>query len=93
MMTAGMMKEPGQGTPPHRRTGPVFGYVLEGEDEWGLDAQPVKKLKAGDTFCEPTGSLRRVSRNPSARGTTRAPAVVLHPRAAKQITIPDSPKK
>jgi quercetin dioxygenase-like cupin family protein len=83
---------PGQGSPPHRHAGPVFGYVLEGEYAWGLDDQPVKKLKVGETFYEPTGSLHRVSRNPSARGKTRVLAVVLHPRDARQITIPE-PKK
>jgi quercetin dioxygenase-like cupin family protein len=90
--TVEVTMEPGKGSPPHRHAGPVFGYVLEGEYEWGLDDQPVKKLKAGDTFYEPTGSLHRVSRNPSARGKTRVLAVVLHPRDAKQITIPE-PKK
>jgi quercetin dioxygenase-like cupin family protein len=91
--TVEVTMEPGQGSPPHRHAGPVFGYVLEGEYEWGLDDQPVKKLKVGDTFYEPTGSLHRVSRNPSAKGKTRVLAVVLHSRDAKQITIPEPPKK
>ena len=34
----------------------------------------------------------RVSKNPAAKGNTRILAVVLHPRDAKQITIPE-PKK
>ena len=84
---------PGQGSPPHRHAGPVFGYVLEGEYEWGLDDRPVRRLAAGDTFYEPTGSLHRVSRNPGATGKTRVLAVVLHPRDAKQITVPEPPKK
>src|SRR5204863_242163 len=57
--------EPGQSSPPHRHPGPVFGYILEGDYEWGLNDQPIKTLKVGDTFYEPTGSLHRVSRNPS----------------------------
>jgi quercetin dioxygenase-like cupin family protein len=85
--------EPGQGSPPHRHPGPVFGYVLEGDYEWAIDDQPVKTLRAGDTFYEPTGSLHRVSRNPSARGRTRVLAVVLHPRDAKQLTIPEPARK
>ena len=48
---------PGQKDPPHHHTGPVFGYVLEGEYEHALDDQPVKKYKAGDTFYEPSGSV------------------------------------
>src|SRR3954466_2395434 len=74
---------------PHRHPGPVIGYVLEGEYEWAIDDQPAKTLKAGDTFYEPTGCLHRVSRNPAAKGNTRVLAVVLHPRDARQITIPE----
>ena len=84
--------EPGQKDSPHHHTGPVFGYVLEGEYEHALDDEPVKKYKAGDTFYEATGCLHRVSKNPAAKGNTRVLAVVLHPRDARQITIPE-PKK
>jgi quercetin dioxygenase-like cupin family protein len=84
--------EPGQAGKPHRHTGPVFGYVMEGEYEWAIDDQPAKTLKAGGTFYEPTGCLHRVSKNPAAKGNTRVLAVILHPRDARQITIPE-PKK
>src|SRR5215471_13733787 len=83
---------PGQAGEPHRHPGPVFAYVLEGEYEVGLDDQPTKVLKAGETFYEATGCLHRVSKNPAAKGNTRVLAVVLHPRDARQITIPE-PKK
>ena len=84
--------EPGQAGKPHRHPGPVIGYVLEGEYEWAIDDQPAKTLKVGDTFYEPTGCLRRVSKNRAAKGNTRGVAVVVHPRDARQITIPE-PKK
>ena len=84
--------EPGQAGKPHRHAGPVIGYVLEGEYEWAIDDQPANTFKAGDTFYEPTGCLHRVSKNPAAKGNTRVLAVVLHPRDARQITIPE-PKK
>ena len=84
--------ESGQAGKPHGHAGPVIGYVLEGEYEWAIDDQPAKTLKAGDTFYEPTGCLHRVSKNLAAKGTTRVLAVVLHPRDARQITIPE-PKK
>jgi quercetin dioxygenase-like cupin family protein len=84
---------PGQEDAPHRHAGPVFGYVLEGEFEWALDDQPAKVLKAGETFYEPTGSLHRVARNPAAKGKTRVVAVILHPRDAGQVTIPEPKKK
>jgi quercetin dioxygenase-like cupin family protein len=84
--------EAGQAGKPHRHAGPVFGYVLEGEYEWAIDDQPSKVFKAGETFYEPTGCLHRVTKNPSAKGKTRVLAVILHPRDAKQVTIPE-PKK
>ena len=83
---------PGEVEAPHRHPGPAFGYVLEGEYEWAIDDQPAKTLKAGDPFYEPTGCLHRVSKNPAAKGNTRVLAVVLHPRDARQITIPESKK-
>ena len=59
-----MTIEPGKGSAAHRHPGPVFAYILEGEYEWGIKDQPVKRLKAGDTFYEPAMCLHRVSRNP-----------------------------
>jgi hypothetical protein len=39
--------EPGQKDSPHHHTGPVFGYVLEGEYEHALDDEPVKNTRPG----------------------------------------------
>jgi quercetin dioxygenase-like cupin family protein len=83
---------PGQAGEQHRHPGPVIGYVLEGEYELGIDQGPSKVFKAGETFYEPTGCLHRVSKSPAAKGNTRVLAVVLHPRDARQIEIPE-PKK
>lgn len=77
----------------HRHPGPVFGYVLEGEYELGIDDQPTKRFKAGEPFYEPTGCLHRVSKNPSVEGKTRLLAVVVHPRDAKSIAIPEAKEK
>src|SRR5262245_17138510 len=83
---------PGQEDTPHRHAGPVFGYVLEGEYEHAIDDEPVKTYKAGDTFYEPTGSVHRVARNPSAKTRTRLVAVTLHPRDVKNPTIREEKK-
>jgi quercetin dioxygenase-like cupin family protein len=85
--------EPGQKDAPHRHAGPVFGYVLEGEYEHALGDDPVKKYKAGDTFYEPSGSVHRVARNPSGKTRTRLLAVILHPRDAKEVTVPEKGKE
>ena len=84
---------PGQAGMPHRHPGPGIVYVLEGQYELGIDDQPTKIFKAGETFYEPTGCLHRVSKNPSATEKTRLIAVVLHPRDAKQIAIPEPTKE
>jgi quercetin dioxygenase-like cupin family protein len=81
--------EPGQSSMPHRHPGPVFGYILEGEYEWAIDDQPAKKLKVGDTFYEPAMCLHRVSKNPSDKNKTRLLAVLLVPRDAKELSIPE----
>jgi quercetin dioxygenase-like cupin family protein len=85
--------EPGQASMPHRHPGPVFGYILEGDYEWAIDDQPAKKLKAGDTFYEPAMCLHRVSRNLSEKNRARILAVLLVPRDAAAISIPEPAKK
>src|SRR5437868_13648990 len=85
--------EPGQKDSPHHHTGPVFGYVLEGEYEHALDDGPVTTYKAGDTFYEPSGCVHRVTRNPSARAKTRLLAVILHPRDTEKVTVPEEAAK
>ena len=84
--------EPGQKDSPHRHAGPVFGYVLEGDYEHALDDEPVKTYRAGETFYEPSGSVHRVARNPSGKTRTRLLAVILHPRDAKEVTVPEAKK-
>lgn len=85
--------EPGGRVLPHRHTGPVFGYVLEGEYEHALNDDPVTTYKAGDTFYEPSGCVHRVTRNPNPRQKTRLLAVILHPRDAEKVTVPDGAAK
>lgn len=80
--------KPGQAGEPHRHPGPAFVYVLEGDYELGVDDQPTKMFKAGETFYEPTGCLHRVSKNPNLKTNTRLIAFVLHPRDAKEIVLP-----
>src|SRR5687768_11680658 len=85
--------EPGQQDSPHRHAGPVFGYVLEGEYEHAINDEPVKVYKAGETFYEPSGCVHRVAQNPSDKTRTRLLAVILHPRDAKQVTLPGKGKE
>lgn len=45
------------GTPPHRHSGPAFGYVLDGEVRFELEGEPERVVKAGETFWEPGGDV------------------------------------
>lgn len=80
---------PEQAGLPHRHPGPGFVYVVEGEYDLGIDDQPTKRFRAGQTFYEPTGCLHRVSKNPSKEGTTKLIAFVLHPRDAREVAVPE----
>jgi quercetin dioxygenase-like cupin family protein len=64
----------GDASPAHRHPGHhTFGYVIEGTYELGIDGQPTRTLKAGETFYEPPNVLHSVSRN---AGNTRMRIVV-----------------
>ncbi|ADI03445.1 hypothetical protein SBI_00324 [Streptomyces bingchenggensis BCW-1] len=45
------------GTPPHRHSGPAFGYVIEGAVRFELEGEPERVIKAGETFWEPGGDV------------------------------------
>jgi quercetin dioxygenase-like cupin family protein len=58
MMTILVTSPPGcPGTPPHRHSGPAFGCVIEGEVRFELEGEPVRAVKAGETFWEPGGDV------------------------------------
>jgi len=65
--------KPGPGTGrDHRHTGPVLGYVVDGQVRFGVNHGPEQIVAAGSTFFEPTGTLH------SAFGSANAtPARVL----------------
>ena len=84
---------PGVTSTPHRHPGPIFGYILEGELEFAVGEEKVRTLKVGDTFYESAMALHAVSRNPSNKVKTRVLAVLVHPRDAKELVIPEPQKK
>jgi quercetin dioxygenase-like cupin family protein len=57
-MTVVIEYPPGDpGAPPHRHSGPAFGYVLEGEMVFELEGEPARVLRAGEAFWEPGGDV------------------------------------
>jgi quercetin dioxygenase-like cupin family protein len=58
VMTALVEIPPGSaGSPPHRHSGPVFGYVTEGEMLFELEGEAPRPIRAGEAFSEPGGDL------------------------------------
>src|SRR6516225_4339362 len=57
-MTVRIDLPPGDpGSPPHRHSGPIFGYVLEGEMVFELEGEPPRVVRAGEAFWEPGGDV------------------------------------
>ena len=45
------------GAPPHRHSGPAYGYVLKGAIVFELEGEPERVVRAGETFWEPGGDV------------------------------------
>ncbi|MEV7046430.1 cupin domain-containing protein [Amycolatopsis sp. NPDC051061] len=45
------------GAPPHRHSGPAYGYVIQGEIVFELEGEPERVVKAGEAFWEPGGDV------------------------------------
>ena len=57
-MSLAIQYQPGdRGAPPHRHSGPVFGYVAEGEMLFELEGEPERVIRAGEAFWEPGGDV------------------------------------
>jgi quercetin dioxygenase-like cupin family protein len=57
-MTALVEFPPGDpGTPPHRHSGPVFGYMLSGEMLFELEGEAPRVIREGEAFWEPGGDV------------------------------------
>lgn len=54
---------PGSSSAPHKHTGPVFAYLLEGEIENQVEPDPPKRYGPGGFFYEPPLHIHRMMRN------------------------------
>ena len=78
---------PGAGSPPHRHSGPVLGYVLEGAVVVQVDQGSPVTYSAGQMFFEPEGSIHQISRNASTTDRARMLAIILG-KKGEQLTVP-----
>jgi quercetin dioxygenase-like cupin family protein len=61
----------GQDTVSHRHDCEVFGFVLEGDVQVGLEHKSAVTYKAGQLFYEKRNILHSLTANPSANNSTR----------------------
>jgi quercetin dioxygenase-like cupin family protein len=89
VMTAIVELPPGDpGTPPHRHSGPVFGYLLEGEMTFELEGEPERVICAGDAFWEPGGDvIHYQAANHLAHAWTRFVVVMIGVPGEPMLTI------
>ena len=78
------------GVGPHRHSGPVFGYVLEGRMLFELEGEAPVEIAAGQAFWEPGGDVVHYQmRNLEAATWTRFVAVCLCAPGVDMITMLD----
>jgi quercetin dioxygenase-like cupin family protein len=78
------------GLAPHRHSGPVFGYMLEGEMLFELEGEAPYPIKAGEAFWEPGGDVIHYTvANLLADRTSRFVVVMLCAPGVEMITLVD----
>jgi quercetin dioxygenase-like cupin family protein len=76
------------GLEPHRHSGPVFGYVLEGRILFEIEGDAPVEIAAGEAFWEPGGEVVHYQmRNLDAAGWSRFLAVCICAPGVDMITM------
>jgi len=83
-------KQANQPASGHRHPGSVYVYVTEGTARFGIEGQPVKEVKAGESFFEPPGVLHAVMESAHPTEGAKAIAVMIVPDGAP-LTLPAQP--
>ena len=78
---------PGASSAPHRHSGPVLGYVLEGSMIMQVNDGPPVTYTAGQMFFEPEGGTHQVSRNASSVNRARILAIIFG-KKGEPLTVP-----
>jgi quercetin dioxygenase-like cupin family protein len=87
-MTATIEIPPGDpGSRPHRHSGPVFGYLLDGEMIFELEGAAPRVIRAGEAFWEPGGDVVHYrAANNLADAWTRFVVVMIGPPGVPMLT-------
>ena len=90
-MTVRVTLPPGSpGLPPHRHSGPAFGYVVEGEMIFELEGEPERVVHAGETFWEPGGDVIHYQDGNNLRDTETTFIVVMFCVPGQPMFVPVS---
>jgi quercetin dioxygenase-like cupin family protein len=76
--------------PGHRHPGSVYVYVTEGTARFGVEGQPVKEVKTGESFFEPPGALHNLMESTHPTEPAKAIAVMIVPDGAP-LVLPAQP--
>jgi quercetin dioxygenase-like cupin family protein len=78
------------GLAPHRHSGPVFGYILEGSVFFELEGEARREIVAGEAFWEPGGDVVHYEvSNPNPDSWARLVAVCICAPGVDMITMLD----
>jgi quercetin dioxygenase-like cupin family protein len=76
------------GVAPHRHSGPVFGYVLEGRMLFELEGEAPREIIAGEAFWEPGGDVVHYQiANPDTDNRLRLLAVCICAPGVDMVTM------
>ncbi|HEY4031591.1 MAG TPA: cupin domain-containing protein [Caulobacteraceae bacterium] len=76
--------------PPHKHPGSVWVYITQGEARLGVEGQPPKLVKAGESWFEPMGAIHDVSESASSTEPAYGFAMMLVPDDAPLATVVDA---
>lgn len=84
---------PGAASMPHRHATSAFIYafVVSGAVETQVNDEPVRTVRAGESFYEPPGARHVVSRNASKTAPAKLLAVFVVDNDDRPLTTPDQP--
>jgi len=77
---------PGVESRPHRHSGFVLGYVIEGEFLFGANGESPRVVRAGETFYEPPGVTHATSASARPDQPVKFLAIVIGPQGAEITT-------
>ncbi len=71
----------------HRHPGSVYVYVTKGAARLGVEGEPAREVKAGESFFEPPGALHTIGESVSPTEPASAIAVMIVPEGAALVTV------